>query len=88
MTGVVQVESASRWDALALARRLGGYRWYLVEPAARRWQVRVAVEGRRGGLPDELRHRIASWVEERHLPPVTVEAGGVAYTIAAGDTLH
>jgi hypothetical protein len=88
VTAVVQVESASRWDALALARRLGGYRWYLVEPDDRHWEVRVAVEEPRRGLPDELRARIASWVEERHLPPVTVEAGGVAYTIAAGDGLQ
>ena len=30
----IRIESTSRWDALALTRSLGRYRWYLVEPEA------------------------------------------------------
>jgi hypothetical protein len=81
VTDVVHVESGSRWDTLALTRRLSGYRWYLVEPSERRWEVRVAVDERRRGIPPELRRRIAEWLEERRLPPATIRAGGASYTV-------
>jgi hypothetical protein len=80
-SAVLQVESETRWDALALARRLSGYRWYIVEPAARRWEVRVAVDGAPAEILLELRSRISDWLEERRLPLATVRADGVEYTI-------
>jgi hypothetical protein len=88
MSAVLQVESDSRWDALALARRLTGYRWYLVEPSARRWEVRVALDTTAAGVPADLGTRIAGWLEERQLPPATIRSGGVAYTIEPFSTRH
>src|SRR5439155_24681971 len=76
---VLQVESETRLDALALARRLSGYRWYILEPAGRRWEVRLAVAGAPAEILPELRNRISDWLEERRLPLATVRADGVEY---------
>jgi hypothetical protein len=87
MTAVLHVELENRWDALALASRLGGYRWYLVEPERRRWELRVSIEADRPGLPPELESRIADWLAERRLPLATIHAAGVDYTVQPG-ALH
>ena len=35
----LSIESANRWDAVALTRRLAPYRWYLFQPDAEHWRV-------------------------------------------------
>jgi anti-anti-sigma factor len=47
-----RVESTNRWDALALASRLGRYRWDLIEPDDRHWHVCVPVEQPSRDLPE------------------------------------
>jgi hypothetical protein len=46
-----RVEATSRWDALALAGKLAGYHWYLIEPDHRLWDVCVPVEHPSGVPP-------------------------------------
>lgn len=68
------VESTNRWDALALARKLVGYRWYMIEPDASHWDVCVPVEVPSGELPDDLRRRIKEWLRERRIRRTVVHA--------------
>lgn len=65
------IESTNRWDALALTRKLGCYRWFLVEPDAQHWDVYVTVEDP-GDLPSELAQRVLEWLHERDLDNATV----------------
>ena len=81
-----RVESTSRWDALALAGKLARYRWYLIEPDDRHWDVCVPVEQASGELPDELRHTIESWLCERRLRKTIVHARTDDYVIDAPPT--
>jgi hypothetical protein len=67
-----RIESHSRWDALALARDLRGYRWYLIEPDAQRWDVCIPVEQQSEELPDDLRRTVEHWLQERALEGATV----------------
>ena len=77
-----RVESISRWDALALAGKLARYRWYLIEPDDRHWDVCVPVEQASGELPEELRRTIETWLRERRLEKAIVHAGTEDYVIA------
>ena len=76
-----RVQSSSRWDALALASKLARYRWYLIEPDDRHWDVCVPVEQRSLELPDELRRTIQTWLRERHLAKTIIHTGTEAYII-------
>jgi hypothetical protein len=70
-----RIETASRWDAIALTQRLQGYHWYLIEPDAHHWDVHVALD-EPAELPDDLRRRITEWLCERKLEAATVETDG------------
>jgi hypothetical protein len=75
-------ESTSRWDALALAGKLARYRWYLIEPDERHWDICVAVEQPSRELPEELRGTIQAWLLERHLEKTIIHTGADDYVIA------
>ncbi|MGH2972020.1 MAG: hypothetical protein ACRDNM_03105 [Gaiellaceae bacterium] len=77
------VESSSRWDALALAGRLVGYRWYMIEPDASHWDVCVLVEQRSGELPEDLRQRIEAWLRERRLGRTIIHADARDYAVSS-----
>ena len=79
-----EIETSNRWDALALAKRLQGYRWYLIEPDARHWDVHVPID-EPDGLPDDLRRTIEAWLRERKLEAATVRVDGHAERITAHD---
>jgi hypothetical protein len=70
----VRIESDSRWDALALARTLGRYRWYLVQTDPRHWNVYVELGAESHELPEDLRSRIDAWAEQRGLPGAAIPA--------------
>jgi hypothetical protein len=78
----IRIESASRWDALALTRSLGRYRWYLVEPDEKHWDVYVELDDAPPELPEDLRDRIDRWVDERRLDAVTIHAGESDLTLS------
>ncbi len=78
----IRIESASRWDALALTRRLGRYRWYLVEPDEKHWDVYVELDDEQPELLDDLRDRIDRWLAERRLDVVTIHAGESDLTLS------
>jgi hypothetical protein len=77
-----RVESASRWDALALAGKLARYRWYIVEPDASHWNVCVHVDQPSQQLPEGLRRTIAAWLRERGLDNTIIHVGSDDYLIA------
>jgi hypothetical protein len=63
----LRIESNSRWDALALTRKLARYHWFLVEPDAEHWDVYVAIDDSADSVPTELRDHVVEWLEEREL---------------------
>lgn len=67
----MRIESTSRWDALALAARLARYRWYIVEPDDRHWDVYVTLAPG-AALPEDLPETIRSWRHERKPAAATV----------------
>jgi hypothetical protein len=81
----IRIESPSRWDALALTRRLDRYHWYLVAPVETRWDVYVEVERPIKELPDDLRRRVADWLVERRLNGATIHAADGDFDVAAPD---
>ena len=68
-----RVESTSRSDALALAGKLARYRWYLIEPDDRHWDVCVPVGQPNRELPMELRRTIETWLRERRLEQTIIQ---------------
>jgi hypothetical protein len=69
----LRIESESRWDALALTRRLDRYHWFLVEPDPSHWDVYVPLgDEPRRELPRDLHDRIVDWLNERELDEVAV----------------
>jgi hypothetical protein len=79
---LVWIESRSRWDALALARKLTPYHWYLVEPDSERWDVHVPLETDPGGeLPADLRGRVVEWLDERGIDAATVHADTTDFVV-------
>lgn len=73
---MVRIESGSRWDALALTRKLARYHWFLVEPDLEHWDIYVALDDGEGcdRLPDGLRQPLLDWLDERQLERTTVHA--------------
>ena len=67
-----RVRVTSRSDAVDLAARLTGYRWYLIVPDEEHWEVVVEFAGRPTELPQELRERILDWLSARSLPSVPI----------------
>lgn len=72
MSRSLWIESSSRWDALALVRKLGRYHWFLVEPDAQHWDVHVSLDGPGEALPSELAERVLEWLDERDLEAAKV----------------
>jgi len=72
MNATVRVESHSRWDALALARRLPAYRWHLLQADAEHWYVCIELAQQQDKLPSELTATIQRWLEERQLAATVV----------------
>jgi hypothetical protein len=79
----LQIETSSRWDALALADKLPRHRWYLVEPTAERWDVCLPVDDPAGGLPPDVRAAVEQWLCERGLEAATIHAGERTYALGA-----
>jgi hypothetical protein len=77
-----RVRSTSRWDALALASKLARYRWYLIEPDDRHWDVCVPVEQTSRALPAELRRTIKAWLRERRLEKTIIQTGTDDHVVA------
>jgi ANTAR domain len=67
-----RVRVTSRSDAVDLAGRLTGYRWYLIVPDEDHWEVVIEFAGRPTELPQELRERILDWLSARSLPSVPI----------------
>ena len=80
----LQIETSSRWDALALVDKLPRHQWYLVEPTAERWDVCLQVEDPAGGLPVDVRAAIEVWLRERRLDAATIHEGGRTYAVTGG----
>jgi hypothetical protein len=78
----LQIETTSRWDALALVGRLPRYRWYLVEPTAQRWDVCIPVAEPAADLPADLRAEVEAWLHERRLDGATIHAGDRTYAVS------
>jgi hypothetical protein len=72
VTASLWIEATTRWDALALTRRLGRYRWFLVEPDAEHWDVHVAVGAADDPVPVELAECVRDWLDERGLDEATL----------------
>jgi len=66
------IESSSRWDALALVRKLGRFHWFLIEPDTQHWDVHVSLEDRDEELPSELAECVLEWLDERELDSAKV----------------
>jgi hypothetical protein len=80
-TARVRVESRS--DAVDLAARLGGYRWYLIVPDEEHWEVVVEYGGPATDLPADLRTRIDEWLRARSLPAAHIRLGDVELKLSA-----
>jgi ANTAR domain len=72
-TARVRVDTRS--DAVDLAARLSGYRWYLIVPDESHWEVVVEYMGRPNELPADLSGRIDDWLQDRGIPVAHVRLG-------------
>jgi hypothetical protein len=72
VTAPLRIESTSRWDALALARRLGCYHRFLVELGPQHWDVCVTTDDPSDALPAEIADSVVQWLHERRLEQATV----------------
>lgn len=77
----IRVETASRWDAIDLARRLGPLHTHLVQLGDHRWHVCVRPDGPAEELLPTVRREAEAWARDRHLDSV-VRVGDRAYEIA------
>jgi hypothetical protein len=82
----LQIETSSRWDALALVDKLPRHHWYLVEPSADRWDVCLPVDDPARGLPADVRAAIELWLRERRLDAAKIHAGARTYAVTGGVT--
>jgi hypothetical protein len=73
----------SRSDAVDLAARLTGYRWYLIVPDEEHWEVVVEFGGAASELPRELRDRIDEWLRARSLPSARIRLGEIEIELGA-----
>jgi hypothetical protein len=82
VTVTVRIESDSRWDALALTRKLSRYHWFLVEPDLAHWDVYVSLDDEQcDDLPTELRERLLEWLDERHLERAAIHAQAADFVL-------
>jgi hypothetical protein len=78
----IRIESATRWDALDLVRRLPDLHTHLVQLGDRRWHVCVRPEGPAEELVPFVLGRAAVWAAERHLDAV-LRVGDRSYELHA-----
>ena len=78
----IEIATTNRWDALALAGKLPGYHWYLVQPDRVHWEVRIDMEDSVTSLPSDLRRVVESWLRERQLDKTSVRAGSRTFDVA------
>jgi hypothetical protein len=78
-----RVRVGSRSDAVDLAARLGGYRWYLIVPDEDHWEVVVEFSGTPTDLPTELRERIDEWLRARSLGSAHIRLGDTEVELSA-----
>jgi ANTAR domain len=70
-----RVRVTTRSDAVDLAARLSGYRWYLIVPDEEHWEVVVEFVGAPSELPRDLRQRVTQWLSARSLSSIRVRLG-------------
>jgi hypothetical protein len=70
-----RVRVTNRSDAVDLAARLTGYRWYLIVPDEEHWEVVVEFSGVPSELPAELRGRVDEWLAARSLSSARIRIG-------------
>jgi hypothetical protein len=78
-----RVRVTSRSDAIDLAARLSGYRWYLIVADEEHWEVVVEFSGVLAELPKELRDRIGEWLRARSLSSARIRLGETEVELAA-----
>jgi hypothetical protein len=78
-----RVRVGSRSDAVDLAARLGGYRWYLIVPDEDHWEVVVEFSGASTDLPTDLRERIDEWLRARSLGSAHIRLGDTEVELSA-----
>jgi len=70
-----RIRAGARSDAVDLASRLSGYRWYLIVPDEEHWELVVEYTGAPSELPADLRERIDQWLQARSLPSASIRLG-------------
>jgi ANTAR domain len=78
-----RVRVTSRADAVELAARLAGYRWYLIVPDEQHWEVVVEYSGSASELPRDLRERICDWLAARSLASARIRLGDLEVAVDA-----
>jgi hypothetical protein len=78
----LRIESDSRWDALALTRKLARYHWFMVEPDLEHWDICVALsDDVRDDVPRDIRKSVLDWLNERHLERATIHCPSAAFVL-------
>jgi hypothetical protein len=80
---IARIRADSRSDAVDLASRLGGYRWYLIVPDEEHWDVVVEFTGEPDELPADLCSRIDGWLRARALRVARIRIGDREMKLAA-----
>jgi ANTAR domain-containing protein len=78
-----RVRVVSRSDAVDLAARLSGYRWYLIVPDDEHWEVVVEFSGDATELPQDLRDRLDEWLQARAVTSARVRLADAEFELAA-----
>jgi hypothetical protein len=82
VTATLRIESESRWDALALTRKLARYHWFLVEPDLEHWDVYVSIDDEGcDELPTDLHERLIEWLAEREVEATTIHGAATDYVL-------
>lgn len=82
----LEIETTSRWDALALAEKLPRYHWHLVQPDRAHWDVCIPIDEPATSLPEDLRRAVEAWMRERRLDATTIHAGDRSFEVGSGAT--
>ena len=80
-----RIRVGSRSDAVDLASRLNGYRWYLIVPDEEHWEVVVEFAGVPTELPGELHERIDDWLRARGLPSAHIRLRDAEFELGVPD---
>jgi hypothetical protein len=80
-----RIRTDRRSDAVELASRLGGYRWYLIVPDEEHWDVVVEFSGAPNDLPADLRTRIDEWLRACSLQAADVRIADLELKLLAAE---